>query len=61
LRDQEGTQEGTLLTKLNNSGIRIIILESETPKKVVCPARRDSMLLEPSITLSSGGLKSAGS
>jgi hypothetical protein len=52
---------GTLLTRLNNSDIRTIVLESETPKEVLCPGRRDSMLLEPCITLSSEELKSAES
>jgi hypothetical protein len=59
--DCRGDAEGTLLTRLNNCCIRIITLESEIPKEVLCPAKRDSMLQEPYITLSSGGLKSAES
>jgi hypothetical protein len=53
--------KGTLLTELNNSDKRIIILKSGTPKEVLCPGRRDLMLQEPFITLSSEGLKSVES
>jgi hypothetical protein len=53
---------GTLLTKLNNYAIRVVISRLEAlPQESVCLVKQDSMPLEPSTTLSSGELKSAGS
>jgi hypothetical protein len=48
------------LTELNNFGIEVVIPESETLKEVLCPAKQDSMLLEPFTMLPSGGLKNEG-
>ena len=46
-----------MLTKLNNYGIEVMIIESEIQKEVLCPAWPDSMLLEPFTMLSSEELK----
>jgi hypothetical protein len=48
-------------TRLNGSGIKAIIPKPEILGEVLCPAGRDSMFLEPFTTLSSVGLKNAGS
>jgi hypothetical protein len=61
LREDEDLGIGTLLTRLNNYDIGVVIPESETLKEVLCPAKQDWMLQEPFTTLCSGGLKSAGS
>jgi hypothetical protein len=53
--------EGTLLTKLNNYGIRVVISGLETlPQENVCLAKPDSMLREPFTMSSCEGLKRGG-